>query len=53
MNWNTEEHKVKTIFYWLAIVVLVLVIVGMISGYIDWKTAIGTIKRGIQSLIRR
>ena len=52
MNWKIEEHRAKTIFYWIATIVLILVIVGMISGYIDWKTAIGTIKKGIQSLIR-
>ena len=51
-NWQREEHKAKTIFYWLAIVVLILAIIGMISGYIDWKTAIGIIKKGIQSLIK-
>jgi len=44
MGWNREEHKAKAIFYWIATIVLVFVLIGMTVDFINWKEAISMIK---------
>jgi hypothetical protein len=47
MNWNREEHKARTVFYYLGVVVLCLVIVFMMVDFINWREAISMIKQQI------
>ena len=42
-----QLNKVKTVFYILATVVLILVIVGMLTDFISYKNAIGYIKHNL------
>ncbi len=45
MKWDKEKSKAQAIFYWIATIVLILVVIGMLTDFISWKTAIGMIKK--------
>ena len=47
MRWSREEHRAKSIFYWVATAVLIAALVGMFMNFISWKDAIGLIKKQI------
>ena len=47
MKWDTEEHKVKTIFYVVATLILIVALVGMLTDFISWKDAVGLIKKNV------
>ncbi len=47
MKWGSEKDKAQTVFYYLAAIVLVLVILGMLTDFISWKSAVGMIKRNL------
>jgi len=47
MNWIKQQNKAKTIFYWIATIILIVALVGMITDFINWKDAIGLIKKDI------
>lgn len=49
MKWGREEHKAKSVFYWVATLVLIVALVSMFLGidYISWKDAVGLIKKNM------
>jgi len=47
MNWIKQKNKATAVFYYIATILLIVALVGMITDFINWKDAIGLIKKDI------